>query len=438
MVFDAVIVGAGAAGLAAAAELARSDARVAVVEGRDRVGGRIRTLRDSRAPVAVELGAEFVHGRAPLTRRLLSAGGVGTIPMEGEAWLGEGGRMLPGDSAWEGIGRVLGALESDRVPDRSFADFLRSDGGRFSPADSAAARAFVEGFHASDAERISERSLAGEGTHAASDSGRLPEGYDTLVREVAARVAPEVIALGRTVRRISWWRGRVELETVASADGVPVEPLMARAVVVTVPVGVLKRPNTPASIRFEPPIAALADALDGLAMGSALRVSLAFERDLWGERPLLPTPEGVPAPPSFIHTPARGFNAYWTAEPASAPFLVAWAGGSRSRALPGDVASLADLALTELAEATGAELTPLREGLRAAWCHDWRSDVYSLGAYPYVTVGGMEAPDRLGRPVEDTVFFAGDATAAETIGTVEGALASGRRAAEQVLKALGS
>jgi monoamine oxidase len=62
---DVIVVGAGAAGLAATSELAPSGLLVVVLEARDRIGGRIFTLTDSQLPSPIELGAEFIHGRPP-------------------------------------------------------------------------------------------------------------------------------------------------------------------------------------------------------------------------------------------------------------------------------------------------------------------------------------------------------------------------------------
>jgi monoamine oxidase len=70
------------------------------------------------------------------------------------------------------------------------------------------------------------------------------------------------------------------------------------------------------------------------------------------------------------------------------------------------------------------------DAFETAYVHDWQRDPFARGAYAYVTVGGEGAPDDLARPVDDTIFFAGEATAADgEIGTVAGALASGVRAA---------
>ena len=67
--------------------------------------------------------------------------------------------------------------------------------------------------------------------------------------------------------------------------------------------------------------------------------------------------------------------------------------------------------------------------------HDWQSDPFSRGAYSYIRPGGMHAPAELARPVEDTIFFAGEATDTEGHGgTVHGAMRTGHRAAREVLE----
>ena len=76
----------------------------------------------------------------------------------------------------------------------------------------------------------------------------------------------------------------------------------------------------------------------------------------------------------------------------------------------------------------------LEEQLDAWFSHDWRADPFARGAYSYIGVGGAGAPRARGRPVEGTLFFAGEATNGEQIGTVAGALASGRRAARELLR----
>jgi monoamine oxidase len=429
-----VIVGAGAAGLMAAARLREAGRSVRVIEARGRAGGRILTARPTGMDAPVELGAEFLHGDAPRTRRLLAEAGANPVALPGEAWQAEQGRVEGGDRIWASIERVLGRLDGDRERDRSFADFLRAERAEVSARDAEAAQAFVEGFFAADPERVSERALAGEDTESAAEVSRVPLGYDVVIRRLLERVGHDRVRTGRAVRRVVWRRGQVELETVAADGGAP-ETLAARAVIVTVPVGVLKTSDGRGHLRFDPPLHDVERALERVAMGPVARVTIAFDRAPWPE--LLPSAAGRTGPPSFLHTPEHSFNAFWPAVGPTTRALVAWAGGARSRPLPGSADELAALALDDLAAATGADPSTLGRARVGAWSHDWRTDPYSCGAYSYITVGGEDAPAALGRSVEGTVFLAGEALDPERIGTVEGALASGERAAEEVNRTLG-
>jgi monoamine oxidase len=96
-----------------------------------------------------------------------------------------------------------------------------------------------------------------------------------------------------------------------------------------------------------------------------------------------------------------------------------------------------DRALASLSRALAVPRRLLEGLLESGSHHDWRSDPFSLGAYTYAGVGGAAAPRALARPEAGTLFFAGEATHAEDTGTLSGAIASGRRAARELLAALG-
>ena len=87
---DAVIVGAGAAGLAAARVLRESGVEFAVLEARERIGGRIFTRHDSSLPVPIELGAEFVHGVAPELREIARDAALAIVDNDGQQWQSNG------------------------------------------------------------------------------------------------------------------------------------------------------------------------------------------------------------------------------------------------------------------------------------------------------------------------------------------------------------
>jgi phytoene dehydrogenase-like protein len=160
---DVVVVGAGAAGLAAADALRRAGLGVVVLEARDRIGGRIFTHRDARVPVPIELGAEFVHGEAPETNRLLREAGQALLDLGGESWERRGGRLHPAGEYWRLVDRVLSRI-SEEDPDLTLDEWLaKKPGGPSLARARTLTRRFVQGFHAADPARVSLRSLAAAG-----------------------------------------------------------------------------------------------------------------------------------------------------------------------------------------------------------------------------------------------------------------------------------
>lgn len=429
---DVVVVGAGAAGLAAATALDAAGKRVIVLEARRRVGGRIFTRRARGVPLPIELGAEFVHGDAPVTRRLLRRGGIADYEVGGGHVELRDGVARP-RSYWPAIDRLL-RRAGRREADRSFAEFLSSAEARgLSSEERAQASGFVQGFHAADPSRISLHSIAPrEGEPPSADAARgarVLGGYGLLPRFLAAPLG-ERVRLGQVVRRIAWRRGRVELTLESEGSGV--ESLRARAVIVTVPLGVLQA----GGIEFEPRPPRWARPLSLLAMGSALGAHVALRKFPWSGADL----EAALRHATYLHTPGGSFNVWLTAEPVAWPLLVAWSGGPPATALLREgKAGVLRHAVDELAQACGTSEAAQRRQVLGAWVHDWDRDVFSRGAYSYALVGGADAGSDLARPVGGTLFLAGEATVSDgTNGTVEGALASGLRAARQALRALGS
>ena len=125
---------------------------------------------------------------------------------------------------------------------------------------------------------------------------------------------------------------------------------------------------------------------------------------------------------------------WWTPLPLLVPRITGWAGGPRAEALLDESeATRVDWSLDALAETLAVPRRLLDRELEAWAMHDWRADPWSLGAYSYAAVGGQGAHRALARPVESTLFFAGEATSADETGTVSGAIATGRRAARAAL-----
>src|SRR5262249_16897395 len=103
---DVVILGAGAAGLAAAHTLSAAGLRVTVLEARPRIGGRVLTVHDPGAPIPIELGAEFVHGAAPETLAIARAAGLRVLELPERHDIATAGRLETRDEFWEAVSRM--------------------------------------------------------------------------------------------------------------------------------------------------------------------------------------------------------------------------------------------------------------------------------------------------------------------------------------------
>jgi monoamine oxidase len=395
-----VIVGAGAAGLAAARALTDRGLDVLVVEARDRVGGRAYTLPTAGGAYPVELGAEFIHGPAPQTMALLREAGESTLHIA----------ETPGD-VWEAAERVLQRVDM-RAPDTSVDAFLKSvhDPG----VDQA--RMLIEGFDAAITADASIHAIASEWSGQGNDTQFRPaRGYGVLMQFLATKIGRRVL-LDSPVREIAWSTDAVTVRGVRSGEPFEVH---ARCAIVTLPIGVLHD----GAVRFVPALPKdTATAIDAIGAGPVIKVMLEFASVFWRD--------------GFLQTqPECPFPTVWSRMPQPAPVLAAWAGGDAVLRLTEHSSDPVDEAIRAC-----CRLFPdvdVRGELQAVHWHDWQSDPYARGAYSYLRVNGGDARARLGRPVHDVLFFAGEASAAQDSGTVAGAFRTGHTAAAQVAALLG-
>jgi monoamine oxidase len=401
-----VIVGAGVAGLAAAVDLEKAGLRLAIFEARHRIGGRILTYRDPLAPLPIELGAEFVHGRPP---EILDLAKNIPVPLCDVRWnpveRRAGQWQTHGDLESESEPLLNEAMRY-RGPDMTWAQFVAQSKATASQKDSATR--FVEGFNAARADRISLLSIQ-QDTRAAQEIDdehqfRIPSGYDRIPRFLASQIHAQV-RLGTPVHQISWTEGRVEI----NGD------LTARAALITLPVGVLQA----GSVVFDPVPAPVQAALD-IEAGHVFRVVLRLEEASWEKIPEL-------ANAGFLFTDLEPFPTWWTTLPMRTPLITAWCAGPHVDGLPGSREQIAQEAITGLQGLLGEDI----ESHVKAWhMHDWRDDPWSRCAYSYARAGRLGAREELAAPAGNTLFFAGEAAETEGhSGTVHGAIRSGRKAA---------
>ncbi len=431
-VTDVAVLGAGASGLNAARLLAESGCSVLILEARDRIGGRILTVDDPALPVPVELGAEFIHGSAPATFELLRRSGMSAMDSSGNRVTVRDGRPSPRGEAFGDLHRLMQQVDSLREEDLSVEEFLARHASDPS-LDSACARArmMVEGFDAADPRRASVRAIAREWSGMAGGQFRPASGYGVLMAQLARTLegTDTQIRLQTVVSSVDWTGTEVRITASSPTESYEA---VARRALVTFPVSVLQlRANAPGAVRFVPPLADKVNALQGLALGAVFKVILRFDHAFWDK-----AQGGRFANAGFLHSPQAVFPTLWTALPTRAPLLTAWMGGPRAQRLEGTTSSqIVERALESVERIFGAEVG-VRDQLQASYVHDWQRDPFARGAYNYITVGGSHAPEALARPLRHRLFFAGEATSASDVGTVEAALQSGRRAAGEILESL--
>jgi monoamine oxidase len=439
--WDVVIIGAGVAGLTAARALAEAGRSVLLLEARDRVGGRVWTRHEVDTTAPVELGAEFIHGQIPQTLELLREAGEAALHESGSHWTFRRGvlQRQSGD-LFGAVQRAMQQTDLDRR-DLSFQEFL-DQAARAGLSNDAAelARRFVQGFDAADPARVSTQSIAaewGSGGMLDAPQFRPINGYSAVLRALASKLRRDKVQvqLHTVVKTVRWQRGMVEVEGMFA--GRPFRT-NARTAIVTVPIGVLQLPvEAPAAIQFTP---ALGDskraAIAGILSGPALKVVMRFRTAFWEE-----LDDGRYHDASFFFSMETQFPTFWTTMPIRSPVITAWTGGPPAAQLS-DLADsdLINAAMESLRTMFGDRLSSAHPHLEAAYVHNWQRDPYAHGAYSYVGVGHNDsARQALAAPLEDTLFFAGEAT--DTTGeaaTVAGALLSGSRAAREVNATLAS
>ncbi len=429
---DVVVIGAGMAGLSAARYLSDVGHDVVVVEGRERLGGRLHTVQLGDA--SVDLGGAWIHGPIgnPLTPVAEAAGVVGSQ----SSWIENpatsmavtvNGERLDTVAFARGAQHFRAGFDTVVGPNAGVAtigDLVRGGAINSTALTGAelagfdwAARLGMQCIEASDIDQIS---VAGTPLDERPDGNVLLSdgGYVRLVDEVARGldvrtgwVVEAVSARDGSARDGRWLVSGV-------ADGEPVS-VSARAVVVTVPVAVLQR----GSVAFDPPLGAeVVDRLGRFGVGRAEKIAVRFAQSPW---------DATLQTLSIVGADDTDPMCSWNFLP-TAPIAVSYAAGSRADAmntLPDD--EVLSLALDRLTTVFG----PLPEVVD--WVRtNWAIDAFSAGAYTF-SACAQAGDDRVAmrEAVAPGLWFAG-AAYADHYATADGAFSSGRECAERVSRYL--
>ncbi|MCA9980511.1 MAG: FAD-dependent oxidoreductase, partial [Anaerolineales bacterium] len=418
---DVLIIGAGMAGLAAAHALTQAGVRVRVLEGRERLGGRIHTSQ-AWPDTPLDMGASWIHGPEgnPLTAVAAQANAqtIATSYDSAITYNSDGQPLSDEDeeeieSLSEALADLL-AEAQDEDPDRPIQAIV--DTAVAANALSAEERRWVDFILSSTLEHEYAGSAAELSTHWFDDGDEFdgqdvlfPEGYGQLT-DFLARGVP--VELGQVVRSIRWEEGRVVVESDTAV-------YEAEAAIITLPLGVLQA----GTVTFSPALPrAKQQAIDSLGMGLLNKCYLRFPRQFWPRNVdwLQYIPERKGEWVEWVN-----FSAI-TDQPILLGFNAADFGRETESWTDEQIVASA---MQTLRQIFGADI-PDPEAYQLT---RWASDPLAGGSYSFNALGSTpDMRDALAEPLADTLFWAGEATSRDYFGTVHGAYLSGVAAAEAV------
>jgi len=419
MSYDTLIIGAGAAGLAAGRRLHDAGQKILLLEARDRIGGRVWT-DNTFADFPIEYGAELIHGEHTVTQALVREAGLSTLPAPRKPnlqWGTEDGAKLLADLPPEQQKTIQALLtayaqlptEANLATDEALADYLYRHG--FNPGEMEIADVLFAQTCCASIKTLSCADLVREMMvdKAGAEEFRIAEGYGMFLESYSTDLPIQLNTPVRTIRRTP--------ESVAVLTDR--STLDASRVLITVPVSVLQAQR----IAFEPRLSPSKQAaVTAFRTEPATKLLYRFSEPLWDE--------------SLVYMAHTGLAARWWTPGYSRPGAAAiCCFVTANRATQIDAMNeheALQLGLEELATLLGR--TDLQEKCMDAKRISWAQDPYALGGYAHLLPGAAAARPILAQPEGNQLFFAGEATAYETNPqTVHGAIESGWRAADEIL-----
>lgn len=413
-----IIVGGGAAGLWASLLLLKQGYPTTILEASNRLGGRIRTVH---APFsqAVEKGVEFIHGNLPLTIQLLKQAKVEYVPVEGKMIRIVNGEWKAQDDFTVGWRELMEKMNEIRE-DTTIAKFLEKNFSdkKYDELRDSVLR-FAQGFDLADPSKASVLSLREEWMSEEDEQFRVRGGCDQLVNYLEQECLKHGgrILCATPVTNIYWQQRDVRTTT---ADG---REFRSQKTIVTPSLGMLLRKTS--TINFNPAINDYIAAAKRIGFGSVVKVTLEFKKAFWDEKKknigFLFTQEIIPT--------------WWTQFPSTYPLLTGWAGGPQAWALEDkNEETILELALQSLSNVFELSVDKLKTLLTASLVSNWSKEPFIKGAYSYGMIGSATARKRFVEPIDDSIYFAGEAFyEGPSPGTVEAALVSAKNVVERII-----
>jgi len=424
--YDVLIIGAGAAGLVAAYELSLAGKKVAVVEARNRLGGRIHTISDKSFSIPVEMGAEFIHGDLALTKHLLKKAGLTSTEVKGELWQKKGRNLTPQDDFiedYDDLEKKFKELKKDVPVSVFMEEYL---GGEKYEEVRFTLKNYVEGYYAADTSRASTYALCEELSTSDDKQYRIKGGYLQLAQFLADESTKRGANFyySQEVQEINWSHNNVKIIT-------PSRQFYSKKLLITVSLGVIQQDK----IKFAPQINDKLQAARQLGFGPVIKIVLEFRKAFWKLQEYTSHPDLDTL--GFLFS-REEVPTWWTQYPSEVCLLTGWLAGPRAEHLKNrSNEEILQKAFSSLQQIFNLVPGIIEENLKAWQIYNWATDLYNLGGYAYDVVNGPELRKVLKEPVSHTIFFAGEALFdGPEIGTVEAALVSGRDTAFNIIAAL--
>lgn len=420
---DVIVIGAGAAGLMAALQLAQAGQSILILEATPRIGGRINTLRGNGFSQPVEAGAEFIHGELPFTMQLVKEAGLSYTAVRGKLLQYKNGVIKEQEDFIDDNEKLEKPLK-DLAYDLPIADFLQK---YFPNEDDVEMRRsvtqFIEGYEAADVQRASTMAMRSDLIEDDKEQYRIDGGYMQVINYLEKKCSEHncSIRLQEPVQEIKWSKGKAKVYTKSGT-------YTSGKVLITLPIAILQaEPNSDNAIRFGPSVGNKITAARVLGAGQVIKFQLEFKNAFWKEN-------DVTKEMGFVFS-EQVIPTWWTQAPKESNLLTGWVGGpkaSEMKALSNE--ALLDKALLSLSSIFNTTVSSLKEQLQAWQIANWQMQPFAGCAYSYATVGAKEAIEELNKPESGTLFFAGEAThTGNATGTVEAALASAVNVVKEIL-----
>ena len=411
-----IIIGGGISGLVAA-KLLSSAYDVVLLEALRRFGGRICTTKLKTLSTTIEGGAEFIHGNAVETLKLLKIANLGYTGVEGKIYRKHNNTLVPDEDMIEGWEELISQM-SKLPDDMTLHEFLE----KFFPDENyrqlrVQARTFAEGFDLADPKKVSVKSLYKEWSNQSEDH-HVDEGYSALVSFLVkdARKRGCTLINGAIVSSVEWQSQNVQVLTLDN------QVFKASKCLITIPLGVFQNKKG-LSLSFNPAIPDYIDAFSKIGVGKVIKVVLIFKTRFWKKDAGYFLTEDV-------------FSAWWAQLPSSAPVLTGWVGGPKAETLQLlSGAMILEEAIKSLADLFQIDEMFLKESLEGWRVFNWQKEKSVMGGYSYHTPESAEALKLLNKSIDDTIFFAGEGLyEGDHPGTVEAAIVSAQQSATYLLK----